>query len=66
MTAGVPSPNVTWKKVNDSSKTFPSGQTLTFTNVTRTDAGNSYFCEADNGVGEAAKSREAVVIVHCK
>ena len=66
MTAGVPSPfNVTWKKTNDSSKTFPSGQTLTFTNVTRTDAGN-YFCEADNGVGEAAKSREAVVTVHCK
>ena len=65
VTAGTPSPNVTWKKVNDSSKTFLSGQTLTFINVTRTDVGN-YFCEADNGVGEAAKSREAVVTVHCK
>ena len=43
-------PHISWIKLGDSSKVFPSGQRLVLQNVSRHDKG-TYECEAKNGLG---------------
>ena len=43
-------PHISWTKLGDSSKVFPSGQKLFLQNVSRHDTG-TYVCEARNGLG---------------
>ena len=43
-------PHISWTKLGDSSKVFPSGQKLVLHNVSRHDEG-TYVCEAKNGLG---------------
>ena len=43
-------PQISWSKLGDSSKVFPSGQRLVLHSVSRHDKG-TYVCEAKNGVG---------------
>ena len=42
--------HISWTKLGDSSKVFPSGQNLVLQNVSRHDKG-TYVCEAKNGLG---------------
>ena len=42
--------HISWSKVGDSSKVFPSGQQLVLDNVDRCDEG-TYVCKATNGLG---------------
>ena len=43
-------PQISWTKLEDSSKVFPPGQTLVLQNVSRHDTG-TYVCKAENGIG---------------
>ena len=43
-------PQISWTKLGDSNKVFPSGQKLVLQNVSRHDVG-TYVCEARNGIG---------------
>ena len=60
----LPEANVTWKKLEEPQKNFPTGAKLTL-NATRDDTG-SYQCVADNGVGSNKSSHIAFLVVHCE
>ena len=59
--SGIPSPVVSWIKVDDNTPTDSSQ--LVFTNINRSQAGQ-YRCEASNGCGNASET--ATVVVQCK
>lgn len=42
--------HITWSKLGDSSKVFPSGEQLVLQNVDHRDEG-TYVCNANNGLG---------------
>ena len=59
--SGMPSPMVSWIKVDDHTRTDSSE--LVLANITRSDAGE-YRCEASNGCGNASET--ARIFVQCK
>ena len=59
--SGMPSPMVSWVKV-DGGERF-NGSELLFTNINRSEAGE-YRCEASNGCGNASEA--ARIFVQCK
>ena len=61
--SGMPSPMVSWIKVNDHTRTPLSELVLVLTNISRSDAGE-YRCEASNGCGNASET--ARIFVQCK
>ena len=56
--------HITWSKLGDSGKVFPSGQQLVLDNVDHRDAG-TYVCKATNGLG-LPDTAAAVLSVLCK
>ena len=59
--SGIPSPMVSWIKVDDHTRTYSSE--LVFTNISRSQAGE-YKCDASNLCGNASET--ATIEVQCK
>ena len=57
-----PEPNITWVKLSDRAKVFPSGASLRLRSVSKDDEGE-YRCLAENGIGEQMMSRIAYLSV---
>ena len=59
-----PQPNVTWKKLDEPERQFPTGAQLNLPSTTRFDGG-PYQCMVDNQLGSSS-STVAQLSVHCK
>nr|XP_058955959.1 B-cell receptor CD22-like [Pocillopora verrucosa] len=57
-----PEPNITWVKLSDRAKVFPSGASLRLRSISKDDEGE-YRCLAENGIGEQMMSRIAYLSV---
>ncbi|KAL9951761.1 hypothetical protein ACROYT_G044485 [Oculina patagonica] len=62
VTAANPMSNITWYSVTGNSLILSYGVNLTFTNISRTQAGR-YHCIASNGIADSAVSRTSVINV---
>ncbi|KAL9964706.1 hypothetical protein ACROYT_G028382 [Oculina patagonica] len=56
-------PQITWTKLGDNSKKFPSGDQLVLQNVSRHDAG-TYMCKAENGAGLPDTAAAVLQVLH--
>ena len=68
VTAGKPHPTLKWYnkgKGSEEEGQYVTGETLSFTSVTRHNAGH-YVCEADNGFGSGPTTKELNIDVHCE
>ncbi|KAL9951754.1 hypothetical protein ACROYT_G044478, partial [Oculina patagonica] len=65
VTAANPKPNITWYSVTANNTVLWYGVNLTFTRISRSDAGQ-YYCVVGNEIGQAVTSRISTVDVQCK
>ncbi|KAL9951750.1 hypothetical protein ACROYT_G044474 [Oculina patagonica] len=65
VTAANPKPNITWYSVTANNTILWYGVNLTFTRISRSDAGQ-YYCVVGNGIGQAVTSRISNIDVQCK
>ncbi|KAJ7383360.1 hypothetical protein OS493_028438 [Desmophyllum pertusum] len=65
VTAANPVPNVTWYSTTANNTALSYGVNLTFSSISRSDAGQ-YYCIVENGIGQAAASGISTVDVQCK
>ncbi len=65
VTAANPKPNITWYSVTANNTVLWYGVNLTFTRISRSDAGQ-YYCVVVNGIGQAVTSRISTIDVQCK
>ena len=66
VTAANPKSNITWYSVTVNNTVLSYGVNLTFSRISRSDAGQWDYCVVGNGIDQAVTSRISTIDVQCK